>query len=441
MVLMALDCLGQGTVNFINLGPSLNAPVFTCDGAKLSGPDYVAALLAGTNPTNLSQVAEAQLLTGGGAGYFFGGVVAIPGIVGGGTAWIQIVVWDSTLGATTNNATFEQAQAFGQAVWGESSVFSVATGNPNSIPPGIPATLVGLSSFNVGGTSPHFGAFYFQPTNQMVSVGGTASFSVGAAACPSPVYQWYFNGAVLLGATDDHVSIPDVQLGNNGNYWAVLSNPDWGSRTSATATLTVTGTVPTITAEPRDQTIQIGANVGFEVGALGAPPLAYQWLFDGKIIRGATNSTLTLTNVQPGQAGLYAVIVTNGFGSVTSSNAQLRVTLPPATVLIAASPPGLGGAMSLAILMVANGNENALGFSLNFPPTLLSFVSIALGAGDPSANLIINTNRLANGELGIALALPVGATFNAGTQEVARVGLNAAPLGEWRLHKAKLSEA
>src|SRR5207244_1374750 len=51
-------------------------------------------------------------------------------------------------------------------------------------------------------------------------------------------------------------------------------------------------------------------------------------------------ATLTLTDVQPQQAGDYAVVVSNTAGSITSSNATLTVNPPPAC----AEPPyGLVG--------------------------------------------------------------------------------------------------
>jgi len=41
---------------------------------------------------------------------------------------------------------------------------------------------------------------------------------------------------------------------------------------------------------------------------------------EGDVI-GATTPTLTLSNVQPAQAGTYSVVVSNPSGSVTSANA------------------------------------------------------------------------------------------------------------------------
>jgi hypothetical protein len=57
----------------------------------------------------------------------------------------------------------------------------------------------------------------------------------------------------------------------------------------------------------------------------GTAPFSYQWLFNGTNLPGATTVPLTLANVTMDEAGTYAVIVTNGAGSVTSSNAVLVV--------------------------------------------------------------------------------------------------------------------
>jgi hypothetical protein len=62
--------------------------------------------------------------------------------------------------------------------------------------------------------------------------------------------------------------------------------------------------------------------------------LSYQWSFNGMPLSSATSSTLALTNVQPADAGSYAVTVTNPWGSITSAVATLNVL---ATMQIAAS--------------------------------------------------------------------------------------------------------
>ena len=83
---------------------------------------------------------------------------------------------------------------------------------------------------------------------------------------------------------------------------------------------------PVITTQPQSQTVPSGNNTTFGVAANGSGSLSYQWSFNGTNLAGATTASLTLTNVQFNQAGNYAVLVTNAFGSVLSSNAVLTVT-------------------------------------------------------------------------------------------------------------------
>lgn len=69
--------------------------------------------------------------------------------------------------------------------------------------------------------------------------------------------------------------------------------------------------------------------MAFSVNATGTAPLAFQWRKDSQPLSDATNSTLTLTNVQPADAGIYSVVVSNAAGTNTSSGATLTVNVPP----------------------------------------------------------------------------------------------------------------
>ncbi|MGB2566969.1 nucleoside hydrolase-like domain-containing protein [Micromonospora citrea] len=88
-------------------------------------------------------------------------------------------------------------------------------------------------------------------------------------------------------------------------------------------------TAPAITTQPVSQTVPVGAGVTFSVTATGAPPLSYQWRRNGAAVAGATGAGYTITNVQPGHAGDYTVVVTNSLGSVTSNPATLTVSDTP----------------------------------------------------------------------------------------------------------------
>jgi hypothetical protein len=85
------------------------------------------------------------------------------------------------------------------------------------------------------------------------------------------------------------------------------------------------GNQPAISAQPQNEAVFLGQNTAFTVTATGASPLAYQWRFNGQNISGATASAYALTNVQTGAAGAYSVVVSNAYGTATSSNAVLTV--------------------------------------------------------------------------------------------------------------------
>jgi hypothetical protein len=63
--------------------------------------------------------------------------------------------------------------------------------------------------------------------------------------------------------------------------------------------------------------------------------VGYQWqqngtnLVEGGNVSGATANTLSIMGVSESDAGIYSVVLTNSYGSVTSSNATLTVIDPP----------------------------------------------------------------------------------------------------------------
>jgi len=76
-----------------------------------------------------------------------------------------------------------------------------------------------------------------QPKNQRVVVGGRATFSVGQFNAAT--FQWQHNGTNILGATQNPLTINDVQLSDGGTYDVVVGNSPATPVTSSNATLTV----------------------------------------------------------------------------------------------------------------------------------------------------------------------------------------------------------
>jgi hypothetical protein len=86
--------------------------------------------------------------------------------------------------------------------------------------------------------------------------------------------------------------------------------------------------------------------------------------------------------------------------------------------------PGQIGAIS--ITLAAQGNENALGFTLAFDPARVSLSGVTSGADASGATLIVNTNQAGAGLLGCVLALATPNTFGAGSRELLQVNFQAA---------------
>ncbi len=76
-----------------------------------------------------------------------------------------------------------------------------------------------------------------------------------------------------------------------------------------------------------------------------------------------------------------------------------------------------GQNVNVAIELVALGNENALGFSLNFNPAIFSNPVGALGTGGAGATFNFNS-QVASGRAGVTVALAAGQSFAAGTRQI-----------------------
>ncbi len=188
-----------------------------------------------------------------------------------------------------------------------------------------------------------------QPRATSANAGSSATFSVVATGT-SLAYQWRFNGTPIAGQTSASLTLTNVQTVDAGSYTVVVSNLVNGSHinsvTSIAATLTVSaGTVmPTITTQPQATTATVGSNATFSVVADGTD-LVYQWYFNGitGAIPGATAASLTLTNVQTGNAGSYMVVVSNLVnGSPVNGVASIAATLTVNAVGCAVTIGGTG---------------------------------------------------------------------------------------------------
>lgn len=103
---------------------------------------------------------------------------------------------------------------------------------------------------------------------------------------------------------------------------------------------------PIITAQPQNVSVVTGSSGQLAVHAASPLPLTYQWTYNGNPIVGATTDTLTLSAVSAGNAGNYAVVVSNQVGNTTSDIARLTVTASAAASTTGNADSSGGGALS-----------------------------------------------------------------------------------------------
>jgi hypothetical protein len=180
--------------------------------------------------------------------------------------------------------------------------------------------------------------FTTQPASRNVTNGASVTFTANAGSTTPITYSWLFNGtnlsaaANIVGPITNTLSISGAMTNNSGNYQLVASNLT-GAVTSSVAVLNV-GFAPTVSVAPSSLVLLAGSNAVFTATPVGSAPFGYRWKkngtnFAGVGITGTNASVLTLAGVVTNSAANYTVVVTNLFGSVTSSVAALTIVLPP----------------------------------------------------------------------------------------------------------------
>ncbi|MEY4918320.1 MAG: hypothetical protein RL616_2233, partial [Verrucomicrobiota bacterium] len=320
---------------------------YSTDAASTGSNELISAVI--TLPSGASQLSfkhRYELESGSGVGYD-GGVLEIK--IGAG-AFTDIIAAGGSFASGGYNTTLSTGYSNplgGRSAWsGTNATFSSVVVN-------LPASAAGQnvqfrwrcgsdSSVSQAGwwvdsvsligsvccTGPAAPTIQTPPQSLNVIGGSPANFSVTAVGSGSLAYQWYFNSNGIPAATLTNYSIATVAATNAGNYFVVVSN-NIGATTSSLATLTVI-LAPVIMQSPSNQTVQVGLPANFSVTAIGVPTLLYQWRKNSNNIPGATATNYPLASVTAGDAGYYDVIVTNNFGSVTSSPALLTTMNPVA---------------------------------------------------------------------------------------------------------------
>lgn len=147
-----------------------------------------------------------------------------------------------------------------------------------------------------------------QPQSQTVVLYQPASFSIIASGTPPLRYQWYEDGTLISGATNDQIVIPQAQFPDAGLYWVIVSDGE-DALMSAEALLTVN---PPLRGD-MDYTFVSGGSINGPVLSVAATP-------DGRVLIAGGFST-----VYRAACGGIARLTANGATDQTFASAAPTV--------------------------------------------------------------------------------------------------------------------
>lgn len=194
--------------------------------------------------------------------------------------------------------------------------------------------------------------------DQIVIIGDIATFTFDAHAEGTPpnydIYiQWYRGNQPLVdndrisGSKSNILTIRDVKVSDLGsNYWVVIQGM-CGSDTARDFSISAPDI--NITEQPQDIEACEGTNITFSVTATpsGGTSLSYQWRKNGQLLQdnsrisGSTTNTLTISDINLTDNGVYDVQITNHPTEFTKNSAPANltvmtkpsITLQPPTIL------------------------------------------------------------------------------------------------------------
>ncbi len=254
-----------------------------------------------------------------------------------------------------------------------------------------------------------------------------------------------------------------------------------GGGTPNGLSVTMALAAPSVTTAPASFAGAVGSSTTLSVTVSGPGPFTYQWTKNGVDIPDKNSATLTLTNLQPGDSGVYAVTVTNAYGSISSTSATVVVQAPLAittqpvsqavwagatasfSVTATGTPPlayqwkkdgtPVDGATTATFtrtsaqatdagkytVVVTSGSNSITSAeaSLSILPTGVTAAHAVVGAGYEAGRTVMVTNTLsldaAKAGLRWAVVLPAGWSFasSAGGEGAVKPVAGATSLIEW----------
>ncbi len=249
-------------------------------------------------------------------------------------------------------------------------------------------------------------------------------------------------GAISFGNTTANTTGGGIILDGPGIRAITFSNPDapasafvfnqigfmFLNTTASEQTLTITSVSssnnafapinpPAILAQPAAISLNPAQAGTLTVSATGTAPLAYQWRRDGTALAGATGASFPIASAATTDAGNYSVVITNAYGTVTSSAAALTITTAPI-------PPTITGQPASATVNVGDSTTFSVAAFGSSPVTYQWRKDGVAIAGATSNSLTLSNVAVANAG---AYTVTITNATAAVTSAAATLAVNTAP--------------
>lgn len=377
----------------------------TLGGTRVTVASSSANLVVNTPPAIVTQPTSNPVISQGGSASF--SVVA----TGNGTLSYQWQKNGVAIPATTNATAVKATLTLTSLQGSDAGTYTCA----------VTATLNGTTTTTVSAPAVlgvgQLPTITTQPAAmQTVVQGAPASFTVGATPTGGGTlsYQWLKDGTPINAGTNPSAATATLTLASSqgtdaGTYSCVVTNTvsgTPGALSSANAVLAVN--VPPLVSPMNNQTGGEGGSVTFSVSATGNGTLTYQWQRNGVDISGATQATLTLSNLQVSAADVYECVVTNtlnGTSTRTTVTANLTVNVGPTVAALADQTVAEGANASFTVTASGSGtlsyqwrkNGVALDATANPSAATATLTLSAVAAGDDQAAISCLVTDTVNG--------------------------------------------